>query len=692
MGSRRIHLIVVASLAIISAMPLPALSAATPTATSNPPSRVARLDYFSGDVTIEPAGANAWSHAELNWPLTTGDQLWTNNGGRAELQVGSSALHLGRQTALDIVDLDDRTMQIKVTQGKFAARIRTLPAGQDVEIDTPNLALQATSPGSFRVDVAPDGGSTMVTVRSGTATLYGDNASLPISAGQQIRFGGTHLQQQAGATSPVADSFDLWVERRDLNEDSSISARYVSPEIPGYQDLDANGTWQSDQTYGEVWVPTVAVTTGWVPYREGHWAWIAPWGWTWIDAAPWGFAPFHYGRWAQVGGLWAWAPGPYIQAWSPVYAPALVAFIGGVGSRFSWGMNLSIGAAMGAGVAWLPLGPGEMWHPGYGYSPGYFNRVNNMYNNNTNIHNTTIVNNNVNNIANIKNIHNRYMNQNIPGAITAVTAKTFVRGQSVAAAAIPLSARQIAHARIGAGAPAIAPIRASFLGGMPLAMAGEPLGTGQRQVIATRAPVMPPAYHDTLAQQYANHGGRVADAGKPVVHTTAPRTFISARSSARPNEPSMPQNFHVIDKTLAQTYGVHPWQQVSKYSARSDNGRIDAAHTLQSPHIPVMRQNRLAPQTVNPAPRLYTNSIHDFQVLHLPPQPQHPVTVQGGNREQRPYADSARTNPAPWMHPARQRAPVQQRITQPNIVRYFHTIPPPHPQAHAQEQNQQRHD
>ena len=61
-----------------------------------------------------------------------------------------------------------------------------------------------------------------------------------------------------------------------------------------------------------VWYPNVY--PGWAPYREGHWAWVEPWGWTWVDDAPWGFAPFHYGRWVNVGGRWGWVPGPVAVA------------------------------------------------------------------------------------------------------------------------------------------------------------------------------------------------------------------------------------------------------------------------------------------------------------------------------------------------------------------------------------------
>lgn len=534
-------------------VPSPAAPGGVPAgaAAGDPPGRVARLDYFNGTVTMEPAGLTDWSYAVLNRPLTTGDQLWADSGARAELHAGSTALRLDQQTALDIVDLTDTVTQLKVTQGSLSAHVRALPAGQSFEVDTPNVALVATNAGLFRVDVAPDGSATTVTLRSGTATLYGDGGSYAMSAGEQIRFVGTNLQQQAGGAAPAPDSFDRWVAARDRAEDASVSARYVSREMPGYEALDANGTWRHDPTYGEVWVPTVAVSAGWVPYHAGHWAWIAPWGWTWIDDAPWGFAPFHYGRWAYIDRVWAWVPGPVVVARPPCYAPALVAFVGGGssgGGGVHWGINLTIGAAITAGVAWLPLGPGEPWHPAYGYSPRYYERVNNV--NVTNVHNTTIVN-------NITNVHNTYINQTVPGAVTAVPANTFVHGQPVAMAAHALTPQQLAHAQVGAGAPAVAPVRESFAGGMRAAKIGAPAEAAQRQVIATRAPAVPPALHDTLAQRFASAGGRVEGAGEPVVHRAAPEAAHGAPASREPQT----QGFHVIDRETARPVGRQPGLQ-----------------------------------------------------------------------------------------------------------------------------------
>lgn len=502
----------------------------------DPPARVARLDYMAGDVTTEPAGATDWSYAQLNRPLTTGDQLWNDSNARSEMHIGSTAVRMGPQTSLDVLNLDDSSAQLKVAQGSLSTRVRALPAGSAYEIDTPNLALGLNGPGDYRVDVAPDGSATTVTVRSGSVIVYGENGQMPMQAGQQIRFTGTALQQVASGAAPQPDAFDQWALTRDEAEDRSVSARYVSRDIPGYQDLDANGTWRESPQYGEVWVPNTE-PAGWAPYHDGHWVWQAPWGWTWVDDAPWGFAPYHYGRWAQVDDSWAWVPGPMVESAPPVYAPALVAFVGGGGGS-DWGVNLAIGGAAAAGVAWFALGPGEAWHPGWGgWSPHYYQRVNQ----------TVVVNNyrqNVN-ITNI-NVHNTYVNYRVPGAVTAVPATAFVHGQPTARFAQHVDPRQWQNARIQPGTPGIAPVQGSFGANMRRADYRPPATLNQRQVVATRAPVAPPAFHDNLAQRFAHGGGTVPGAGAPVVRVSAPAHASFAPFSTASHGGWPQQNVRVV--------------------------------------------------------------------------------------------------------------------------------------------------
>jgi hypothetical protein len=531
-------LLAIAPLAVASqntfAQAAPDMGVAPPAQSADPPGRVARLNYMAGTVTTEPAGAADWSYASVNRPLTTGDQLWNDANARSELHIGSTAVRLGSSTSLDVMNLDDASAQLKLAQGTLSTRVRSLPSGSSYEIDTPNVALGVTRPGDYRVDVAPDGGTTTVTVRSGALTAYGDNGQVPVEAGQQITFAGTNLQEASVAQAPTPDAFDAWAANRDNAEDRSISARYVSRDIPGYEDLDANGSWSDDPQYGAVWIPHQE-PAGWAPYHDGHWAWIAPWGWTWVDDAPWGFAPYHYGRWAYLHSSWCWVPGPLVASAPPVYAPALVAFVGGGGGGVSWGVSLSIGGAATPGLAWFPLGPGEVWHPGWGgWSPRYYERVNR----------TVIVNRNVN----ITNIHNTYINYHAPGAVTAVPATAFVHGKPVAHFAQHVDPRQWTHARINPGAAGVAPVRESLASGLRAATYHPPQRVDARPVVATHQPATPPAYRDQLAQHLAQAGGRVPGAGAPVVRPTAPARWPGAAThGAAGAPPAMPHNVRVVD-------------------------------------------------------------------------------------------------------------------------------------------------
>src|SRR5581483_903834 len=232
--------------------------------------------------------------------------------------------------------------------------IRRLYDNERYEVDTPNQAFTVLKPGDYRFDVKPDTDKTVITVWRGEGDSTGDGPSVHIHANEQARFSNGTSMQVDIHEAPAADQFDEWASSRDHRLDNSASAKYVSPDAPGYEDLDE---------YGYVWYPSVA--PGWAPYVDGHWIYQYPWGWTWVDYEPWGYAPFHYGRWVFAGGFWGWAPGPlYVR---PYYAPALLAWLGG-----GWGF----GVGFGGGFGWCPLGFHDPFIPWYGASRFYFNRVN----------------------------------------------------------------------------------------------------------------------------------------------------------------------------------------------------------------------------------------------------------------------------------------------------------------------------
>jgi hypothetical protein len=464
----------------------------------DPPGRIARLNYSDGSVSFQPGGEGDWVDAVPNRPLTTGDNLWADKNSRAELHIGSTALRMGSETSVTFLELDDRTTQIKLSQGTIILKVRHLDDDDLFEVDTPNLAFTIQRIGEYRIDVNGAGDETTTTVWRGRGEATGGGESYVVVAGQQAKFDGTDQLNHDIEQLPENDDFDNWALGRDQREDQSQSVNYISPEMTGAEDLDEYGNWTYAADYGPVWRP-VGIPGGWAPYRFGHWVYVGPWGWTWVEDEPWGFAPFHYGRWAFYGGGWCWVPGPVVVR--PVYAPALVAFVGG-------------GPAFGAGVAWFPLAPREVYVPWYRGSRGYVNNVN-VTNTQvnvtqvTNIYNTTIINNN----RTVAPVAYPYANQHVPSAITAVSHDTFVNARPVARNIAPVDIQKLAQAPVIYKEP-VQPVHASVIGSGAPARVKPPAAVMNRQVVATRNP-SPPRPSIEQRQQQAPNVRTETPAAKP---------------------------------------------------------------------------------------------------------------------------------------------------------------------------------
>jgi hypothetical protein len=459
---------------------------------NDPPSRVARLGHIDGSVSFQPAGESDWVEATRNRPMTTGDKLWADRDSRAEVQLGSSKIDLAANTGFTFLNLDDRTVQIQLSAGTINVRVYELDRDTDYEIDTANQAFVIQQPGRYRVESSENGDYTIVTIRDGEGESTGNGQSYTIHQGQRVTFRGTTSLNAEVDQIGDPDPFDRWSDDRERRYEDSPSARYCSRQVVGFEDLDEYGDWSPAPEYGSVWYPRV--DPGWAPYHYGHWAWIDPWGWTWVDDASWGYAPFHYGRWISIGGRWGWIPGP--REVRPVYAPALVAFVGGVG------------IGVGANVAWFPLGPREVYVPSYRVSRGYVNRVN-VTNTTvnvtqvTNVYNTTIVNNNttINNVT--------YVNRNVRGGVTAVPQQAFASAQPVGRTAVAVNQSQLQRSPVSSRA-AVPPGRQAVMGAQAnntSHVAAPPQAVASRQVIAKNAPPPPPPSFASRQQVLAQHPG-----------------------------------------------------------------------------------------------------------------------------------------------------------------------------------------
>jgi Family of unknown function (DUF6600) len=443
---------------------------------ADPPTRVARLSYTKGSVSYQVSGDTDWVTADPNRPLTTNDNLWSDKDSLGEVHVGSTAIRLSSETGISILNLDDRTAQFQLAQGAIEVHLRNLEAGDAWEFDTPNLAFTLTSAGEYLISTNPDSNVTTIVVREGAGTATGGGDSWDLRAGQDYTFTGTDQLAYNAQPQPGFDEFESWCQQRDQMENDSQSAQYVSRDVDGYYQLDANGTWSDVPDYGAVWIPN-SVPAGWVPYQMGHWVWISPWGWTWIDDQPWGWAPFHYGRWVLVGVHWCWVPGPRVVR--PVYAPALVGFVGGNG----FGLSVAFGGGF-TGVAWFPLGPRDVYVPGYRCSERYVQVINVT---NTRVVNVTRVNTVYRSVV-IDRQANRYTYQNDHRAVVAVSRDTFVNARPVRTGTIRVNADQLRNVRVVESAP-LRPTRASYVSSTVRVSTARPaVPFSRRPVVATLPP------------------------------------------------------------------------------------------------------------------------------------------------------------------------------------------------------------
>ncbi len=435
---------------------------------TDPPSRVARISFLDGSVSMQPGGTGDWGAASLNRPVTIGDKLWTDQNSRLELQAGEATVHLGGMTALSFLNLDGNATQMRLAEGRINFRVREMREGDLYEVDTPNLSFTVRQAGAFRVDVNENGDTTGVTVIRGEGEVATGGQTYTVHAGERATITGTDaaVQYNVNAAPLDPDDIDKWADQRDLREENSASAKHVSREVVGYSDLDDYGTWNEEPSYGSVWYPN-SVSVGWAPYSNGYWNWVGPWGWTWVDYSPWGFAPFHYGRWIYGGGRWGWCPGPIYGG--AFYGPAFVGFLGGFHAGFGFGF--------GGGIGWFPLGWGEPFRPWYHAGGRYWNNINVH---NTYIHNNTIINHN-------NNFNYRYARNE--RAVTVTSHNAFTNGQSINRGAGHVTAASLRGATVTNGANAT-PNHSSYFGAQNAhgRVATPSNNIQNRQVVARTAP------------------------------------------------------------------------------------------------------------------------------------------------------------------------------------------------------------
>ncbi|HEY6389043.1 MAG TPA: DUF6600 domain-containing protein [Candidatus Acidoferrum sp.] len=560
---------------------------------NDPPTRVARISYLDGSVSLQPGGTGDWGSAARNRPMTVGDKIWTDKDSRAELQTGVVSIHLGSMTALSFLNLDQTITQMRLAEGSINFRVKEIREGDTYEVDTPNLAFTITQAGAFRIDVNENGDNTGITVIRGAGQVVASGKTYDLQAGQRGIFNGADdVKSTVLPQAPPADGLDQWANQRDLGEQNSISKRYVPEDMPGTQDLDNNGTWSEDGANGPVWYPS-EVSPDWAPYSNGYWSYVGPWGWTWVDYAPWGFAPFHYGRWGYIGGRWGWYPGPRVGF--SIYGPAFVGFLGG---------GFGFGFGVGFGVGWFPLGFGEPFHPWYHCGYGYVNRVNIR---NTYIRNVNVFHSNANfNYAYAHNTH----------AVTAASRSAFTGGQAINRGAAHINEASLRGAQVRNNA-GVSPSRQSAFGAANAKgnVSRPPSSVENRSVMARTAPAAGASHIPVRTMNTSGlSAGRPGNAGTTARQNDLARTSTSGNNSrswsAQGNATDHGQapkgfgssNSHANSSNMsARANNRPPWAGAGATANGRANPGGGRSYTPQG-NAPANNRSYSAPPRSNPAP------------------------------------------------------------------------------------------
>jgi hypothetical protein len=579
------------------------------------PGRVGRIADVGGQLYLSPEDrATEWEPIGVNYPVTSGDNLWVGGDGRAEVDYGGGQFRLAGDTNLHVSRLDENKIAIFVAQGRVIVRLRVLDPGDSAYIDAPNTQIQLTRVGLYRIDVMPDQQSTSVTVREGEAVLTLANGAQQALPGQMAIVTGPDPAVANVINGTGQDGFDAWSASRDHRYDRPRGNEYVSRQMVGAADLDAYGTWQSAPEYGPVWYPT-AVPTGWAPYQNGYWANVGGWGLTWVDAAPWGYAPFHYGRWVWVGSRWGWCPGAYVAR--PVWAPALVGWVGGAG----WAVSASYGAPV---YGWVPLGWGEPLTPWWGRcSYNCWASYNRPYAVNVTVRPSAPP--------------AQFRNVVVPGGVSAVAGATLNGRLMVREHLVPVASQQMRAAPVLAAAPQV-PASSPHLG--PRAgTAGTP------QPASTYYPV------SRQGRTGVETGTRQPTA-PPATATPAP-----ARAVTRPSATTAPAPG--LDPTgTTRSRAPSPG---SPYPAATTNATPPPTTARTRPSQPAATPENAVPGTVAPTPTARTDatrqrSVPQGSTAAPPGPPPQSMSRETGSRERATTAPAgaAPATVAPGPHGAPQ--------------------------------------
>src|SRR5471032_953732 len=650
----------------------------------DPPARVGRLAFAEGTVSFHDSQDTAWTAASVNEALTTGDSLWTEPNARSEISVSGTRVRLDQSTQLDMLQVDDSTTRLQLDQGRLDIKTLTMDTAQPYEIVTPRGTVKLEAQGDYYVESGSTQDPTRLGVRSGAAQITGLNGQvLAVRAGEVGEISGDAQSPQLHTIQTAPPPVPQYWAQRD-QQVSYAAPQYVSADVVGYEDMQAYGAWSNDPDYGQVWSPNT-VSASWQPYSTGSWAYSQPYGWTWVDEQPWGFAPYHYGRWANRNNRWLWVPPE--RGGRAMYAPALVAFLGGAE------LSLALGSNSNQPVGWFPLGPREAYVPPYAHDRAYYERIN------TNAHvERATMDDRWNRAERHEAITANDQNEHMANRrfTTVVPAQAFLSSQRVERAAIKVSADKLASTPIAAISAPPAPTQGNAPKADTRFNGVQQLG---RPTQAQRQEQRPETAGPKIAEHTAPPapGAKAAPppleqrrgAAPPVIQGERTQQQPNTAQPTKPGEPNRPAEANRAEPPKPGQSPAAPQPQQTNRPEPPKPGQPVAPHQVEAPKAatpqPQAQQpaHQAEPQRPAEAPHATPpQPAHQAEAPHAaPPLPQH-VEPQHAAEPPHPAAPAQPQHvqaPPPVQHAAPPAVPQQAQAPHPQAAPA--PAPAPHPAA-----------
>lgn len=201
---------------VLCLIPLAAVAAPAP--------REAEIGLAAGAVFIRYEDVDEWIPAESGMPVTEGDQLRVDGGGRLEIRVRRGVVvRLDEETTVDILALEAGFAHLFMPAGDLYA---ALPAGGRVglELETPLASLRASSKAVLRLSVSDEGDAVEIAVGRGEVHVDSSRGGWKVTAGKSL-----YLEDGIDEFGPLdpPDEWDLWNRERDRAGGARPSGDYV---------------------------------------------------------------------------------------------------------------------------------------------------------------------------------------------------------------------------------------------------------------------------------------------------------------------------------------------------------------------------------------------------------------------------------------------------------------------------------